>query len=63
MLMYPKIMFDRYYCIKTQCDARKLFEENEPVKLYSVWLKIRGYGTFTACVLKTPLPGQIPASC
>ena len=25
--------------------------------------KSRGNGTFTACVLKTPLPGQIPTLC
>ena len=24
MLMHPKIMFDRYYCIKKFCDTRKL---------------------------------------
>ena len=58
-------MFDRYFCIKTQCDVRKpeMFEENEPEKLYFLWLKARGNDTFTACVLKTPLPGRIPTSC
>ena len=58
-------MFDRYYCIKTNCDTWKfeIFEENEPVNLYFLRLKARGNGTFTACVLKTPLPGQIPTSC
>ena len=58
-------MFDRYYCIKTNCDTRKfgIFEENEPVNLYFLRLKARGNDTFTACVLKTPLPGQIPTSC
>ena len=58
-------MFDRYYCIKTNCDTRKfeIFEENEPVNLYFLRLKARGNSTFTACVLKTPLPGQIPTSC
>ena len=55
-------MFDRYYCIKTNCDGWKvdIFEQNEPVNLYSLPLKARRNGTFTACVLKTPLPGQIP---
>ena len=38
-----------------------IFEENEPVNLCFLWFKARGNGTFTACVLKTPLPGQIPA--
>ena len=58
-------MFDRYYCIKTNCDKRKfeIFEENKPVNLYFLRLKARGNGTFTACVLKTPFPGQIPTSC
>ena len=58
-------MFDRYYCIKTNCDTWKfeIFEENERVNLYFLRLKTRGNGTFTACVLKTPLPGQIPTSC
>ena len=58
-------MFDRHYCIKTNCDTRKfeIFEENEPVNLCFLRLKGRGNGTFTACVLKTPLPGQIPTSC
>ena len=58
-------MFDRYYCIKTNCDTWKSenFEENEPVNLYFLRLKARGNGTFTACVLKTPIPGQIPTSC
>ena len=58
-------MFDRYYCIKTNCDTWKfeIFEENEPVNLYFLRLKAHGNGTFTACVLKTPLPGQIPTSC
>ena len=55
-------MFDRYYCIKTNCDTWK-FEENDPVNLYFLRLKARGNGTFTACVLKTPFPGQIPTSC
>ena len=34
-------MFDRYYCIKTNCDTRKfeIFEENEPVNLYFLRLK------------------------
>ena len=45
-------MFDRYCCIK-------LLKENEPLNLYFLWLKACGNGTFTACVLKTPLPGQI----
>ena len=29
-------MFDRYYCIETNCDTWKfeIFEENEPVNLY-----------------------------
>ena len=40
----------------------EIFEENEPVNLYFLRLKARGNGTFTACVLKTPLPGQIPTS-
>ena len=58
-------MFDRYYCIKTNCDTWKIeiFEESEPVNLYFLQLKARGNGTFPACVLKTPLPGQIPTSC
>ena len=58
-------MFDRYYCIKTNCDTWnfEIFEENEPVNLYFLGLKARGNDTFTACVLKTPLPGQIPTSC
>ena len=58
-------MFDRYYCIKTNCDIWKCetFEENEPVNLYFLRPKAHGNGTFTACVLKTPLPGQIPTSC
>ena len=58
-------MFDRYYCIKTNCDTWKfeIFEENEPVNLYFLRLKARGNGTFTVCVFKTPLPGQIPTSC
>ena len=58
-------MFDRYYCIKTNCDTWKfeIFEGKEPVNLYFLRLKARGNGTFTACVLKTPLPGQIPTSC
>ena len=58
-------MFDRYYCIKANCDAWKfeIFEENEPVNIYFLRLKARGNGTVTACVLKTPLPGQIPTSC
>ena len=57
-------MFDRYYCIKTNCDTWKIeiFEENEPVNLYFLRLKAHGNDTFTACVLKTPLPGQIPTS-
>ena len=41
----------------------EIFEENEPVNLYFLRLKARGNGTFSACVLKTPLPGQIPTSC
>ena len=58
-------MFDRYYCIKTNCDTWKSenFEENEPVNLYFLRLKARGNGTFTVCVLKTPVPGQILTSC
>ena len=34
-------MFDRYYCIKTNCDTWKfeIFEENEPVNLYFLRLK------------------------
>ena len=61
-------MFDRYYCIKTQGDVRhvrkpEIFEENEPEILYFLWPKARGNGTFTACVLKTPLPGRMPTSC
>ena len=34
------------------------FEENEPANLYFLQLKDRGNGTFTACVLKAPLPGE-----
>ena len=58
-------MSDHYYCIKTNCNTWKfeIFEENEPVNLYFQWLKAHRNGTFTACVLKTPLPGQIPTSC
>ena len=58
-------MFDRYYCIKTNCDTWKfeIFEDTEPVNIYFLRLKARGNGTFTACVLKEPLPGQIPTSC
>ena len=41
----------------------EIFEENEPVNLYFLRLKARGNGKFIACVLKTPLPGQIPTSC
>ena len=57
---YYRIMFDRYYCLTTQWDVRKskIFDENEPVNLYFLWFKARRNGTFTACVLKTPLPGQ-----
>ena len=57
-------MFDRYYCIKTNCNTWKfeIFEENEPVNLYFLRLKARGNDTFTAGVLKTPLPGWIPTS-
>ena len=55
-------MFDRYYYIKTNWKF-ETFEENEPVNLYFLGLKARGNGTFTACVLKTPIPGQIPTSC
>ena len=35
MLVHKKTMFDRYYCIKTHCDARNLehFEEIAPVNL------------------------------
>ena len=57
-------MFVRYYCIKTNCDTWEfeIFEENEPVNLYCLRLKARGNGTFTACVLKKLLPGQIPTS-
>ena len=58
-------MFDRHYCIKTQCYVQKpeIFEENELENLYFLWLKARENGTFAACVLKMPLPGQIPTSC
>ena len=58
-------MFECYYCTKTNCDTWKseTFEENEPVNLYFLRPKARRNGTFTACVLKTPLPGQIPTSC
>ena len=57
-------MYDRYYCIKTNCDSKfEIFEENGPVNLYLLRLKARGNGTFTACVLKMPIPGQIPTSC
>ena len=36
MLVYKKTMLDRYYCIKTQCDARKLkdFEEIALINLF-----------------------------
>ena len=31
-----------------------------PVNRYFLWLKRSENGMFTACVLKTPRPGQIP---
>ena len=60
MLMHYKIMFDRYYCIKTFCDARKLdnLKENALENSYIRRLYFREKGTFTACVLITPLPGH-----
>ena len=59
MLMYKTIMFDCYYWIKTQCDARKLenFEETALVKLRFPSLKCHGKDKFTACIFKMPLPG------
>ena len=52
-------MFDRYYCIKTFCDAKKLdhFKENVLEISYIRRLNFREKGTFTACVLITPLQG------
>ena len=53
-------MFDRYYHIKTFCDARKLddLKENALENSYIRRLNFRGIGTFTACVFITPLPGH-----
>ena len=41
----------------------EIFEENALVNLYYLWQTPRRNGTFTACVFKTPFPGQIPTSC
>ena len=54
MLMHSKIMSNRYYCIKTFCDVRKLdiFKENVLENSYIRRLNFREKGTFiTACVL------------
>ena len=53
-------MFDRYYRIKTFCDARKLddLKENALENSYIRRLNFRGIGTFTACVFITPIPGH-----
>ena len=49
-----KIMCDRYYCIETFCDARKLdnFKENALENSYIWRLNFREKGTFTACGYK-----------
>ena len=64
MLVHKKIMFDCYYCIKTQRDARKHenFEEIKQVNLYFLWLKNHEKGMFTVFILKTLHPGQRPVS-
>ena len=52
-----------HYCMKTQCDARKLenFEETAPLLCF-LWLNRHRKDTFTECILKTPLPVQRPKS-
>ena len=46
-----------------RCSKTRSFEENEPINLFFLWLKARLNGTFSVCILKMPLPGQILTSC
>ena len=63
-LLMQNIMFDCYYCIKTQCDAQNLeiWEENATMSLLSVANNPWKWHVDCMC-FETPLPGHIPTSC